>query len=440
MSRAPERIVHLGVGAFFRAHQAWYTSAVDSANEWGIVGYTGRSATVADELRPQDCKYNLVVRGEAEDRVELIESLVRIEAGTNVADLVATVSKPEIALVTMTITEAGYRVTADFYLDESDPDVVHDLAVLSGAEQGGPKTAMGRLALALEGRRLAGAAPIAIVPCDNMPNNGRVAKSALVGFARVMSPETLSYFESVVSYVTTSVDRITPKTTQQDKDFVAENVGWVDNSPVVTEPFHDWVLEGEFPAGRPAWENAGAKFVANIHPFENRKLWLLNGSHSLLAYAGLLNGAKSVSEAIAQPALLVAVNEFWNEACLGLPADDLDLASYRADLLARFSNNRIAHNLIQIATDGATKLSVRVVPTALAQLKAGKSASGCVFAIASWVRWVIQTEDIADSKLSKIKTAKLATNRAQKLIAILSPSLAQNEVFMKQIASQLFFK
>ncbi|MEY4301376.1 MAG: hypothetical protein RJA30_527, partial [Actinomycetota bacterium] len=157
-SRRPERIVHLGVGAFFRAHQAWYTDQVDRAGQWGIVGYTGRSATVAKELAPQDGKYSLITRSAHSDLIEVIESLVRVEDGANVADLVATIANPDIAIVTLTITEAGYRVNSDLKLDTADPEVAKDLEILEGSEPGFPATVVGRLALALHVRRESGAA------------------------------------------------------------------------------------------------------------------------------------------------------------------------------------------------------------------------------------------------------------------------------------------
>jgi fructuronate reductase len=430
----PERIVHLGVGAFFRAHQAWYTQHATDAADWGIVGYTGRSATVADELKPQGCKYHLITRGESGDQIELIESLVRVEDGANVANLVATLADPTIAIVTLTITEAGYRVTPDFALDTKDPEVAHDLLVLAGSETGAPTTAMGRLALALNARRLAGSGPIAIVPCDNMPANGRVAKAALTGFGAVLGVEYLRYLNSQVSFVTTSIDRITPKTTDAEKQLVVEFAGWNDASPVVTEPFSDWVLEGEFPAGRPAWESAGARFVSEIEPFENRKLWLLNGAHSLLAYAGLNRGHQTVAEAIGDAELLAQVEAFWDTACEHLSqhpaAGALDLPAYRAALLERFRNGRIRHNLAQIANDGATKLRVRIAPTASATANAGAAPA---FAIGNWVKWILGGVSYIDSRSADIEAAKSAADSARALVQIIDANLAANQDFMSQI-------
>ena len=436
-SRRPERIVHLGVGAFFRAHQAWYTNQVDTAGEWGIVGYTGRSATVAEELFGQDGKYHLITRSAQGDTFEQIESLVRVEDGANVTDLVATIANPEICIVTLTITEAGYRVNAGLALDTTDPAVIRDLEILEGSEPGYPTTAVGRLALALHVRREAGAGPIAIVPCDNMPMNGLVIRNVLVGFAAALGKEYAAYICDQVSFVTTSIDRITPKTTEADRLLVLQETGISDASPVVTEPFRDWVLSGSFPAGRPAWENAGARFVEDIHPFENRKLWLLNGSHSLLAYAGQLRGHETVAQAIADPALLTAVTTFWDEACQELDkypnAVELNLGDYRAALLERFRNPRIAHNLAQIAIDGATKLRVRVAPTALAQLATGHRAAASAFAIRAWIDWISQAKEYVDSRQDEIEAAKSSADSVAALLQLISPELAQHQDFLTEI-------
>lgn len=431
MSR-PERIVHLGVGAFFRAHQAWYTQHSDAAGEWGIVGYTGRSATVADDLRPQGGRYHLVTRAESGDEIELIEALVRVEAGANVADLVATLERPEIALVTLTLTEAGYKVTPNLALDASDAEVASDLLALRSGERY-PVTALGRLALALDARRRAGGAPIAIVSCDNMPNNGKVTQAALAGFGSALGAAFMTYLAERVSFVTTSIDRITPKTTDADRDLVEAAVGWRDASPVVTEPFRDWVLRGEFPAGRPQWELAGARFVEDIEPFENRKLWLLNGSHSLLAYAGQLLGHETVADAIADPKLLEAVERFWDEACSQLPTEGLELPAYRSALLARFRNSRIRHSLAQIANEGATKLRVRVAPTARVLLAAGQKPTGAAVAVGAWVNWISKTSEYTDARSAEIELAKAAADPVASLVSLIGEDLAQNSNFMDLI-------
>ena len=205
------------------------------------------------------------------------------------------------------------------------------------------------------------------------------------------------------------------------------------------------MLEGDFPLGRPAWENAGARFVDHIEPFENRKLWLLNGSHSLLAYAGQLRGHETVAQAIADETCLEWVEEFWNEAVQHLPADGLDLPNYRAALLGRFRNGKIAHRLAQIAIDGSTKLRVRIAPTAKYELAAGRDAKGCAVAIRAWVEFVIaKTGRVEDSQAQAIlhfysSTRDVEADREQlvsRLVAIIDSELAGNPDFMDLVLNR----
>jgi fructuronate reductase len=214
---------------------------------------------------------------------------------------------------------------------------------------------------------------------------------------------------------------------------------------VGTVPFSDWVLEGEFPLGRPEWQNAGAKFVDHIEPFENRKLWLLNGAHSLLAYAGSLRGHETVAEAIADPTCFAWVKDFWAEAVNHLPAKDLDLATYQSALLSRFSNGKIAHRLAQIAIDGSTKLRVRVAPTAKAELAAGRTASACAVAIAAWVQFVIEREGrVEDSQAERIlqivqgaAAGETGTEQlVRNLVALIDTELSANAEFMTRVQNQ----
>jgi fructuronate reductase len=360
--RAPERIVHLGLGAFHRAHQAWYTKHAADASDWGIVAFTGRSPDLATALQKQDCLYTLVERGAEADSFELIDSIVRAVPGDDVDEFVRMVAAPETAILTLTITEAGYA----------------------------PGPAMEKIALGLRARREAGSPPLAIVSCDNLPDNGGVVRRAL-------EDADPGLFDNV-SFVSTSVDRITPRTAEGISAEVLKATGRLDAVPVVTEPFTDWVLSGEFPSGRPAWETAGARFVDDIEPWELRKLWMLNGAHTLLAAEGRLFGHSTVSEAIADPRCLAAVRALWAEDAHQLP--DLELDTYAAALLERFRNPRIVHSLDQIALDSLTKLRVRIVPVALKELAAGRPAAACAHAIAAFIQATGTTLDEIDPALA----------------------------------------
>jgi len=424
--RPPARIVHLGLGAFHRAHQAWYTAHAGNAHEWGIVAFTGRSPAIADVLSGQDGLYTVIERSPTADRHEVVTSLVEAQDGANMSRLAVLFASPDVALVTITVTEAGYRLQADGSPDTSDAALVQDLATLrmnasSSAQFGNLSltTMLGRLLAGLEARRRASGPPIAVVPCDNLPANGSLMSRGTLKAAELVSPGLAEWISQNVSFVSTSVDRITPRTTAADAQRLNAQQEWVDAAPVVTEPFRDWVLSGSFPAGRPAWEDAGARFVDDIEPWERRKLWLLNGAHTLLSFGGLLRGHETIAQAIGDPALSAMVEEFWDEASALLPAG-LSVDSYRAALRERFLNSRIEHRLAQIAEDGTRKLSLRIVPVAEAQLKAGRLPGGAAFAIACWIAW-------GPDRPESVTAA----------IGSLSPYLADREAFVSAVGGYL---
>ncbi|GAA2704158.1 mannitol dehydrogenase [Actinoplanes palleronii] len=386
----PERIVHLGLGAFHRAHQAWYTAHATDAADWGIVAFTGRSPQLADRLAAQQGVYTLVERGTGGDRHEAIGSIVRAEPGSDVGAFVTAVAHPRTAILTLTVTEAAYRFAPGGGLDLSDPAVSADIDLFRNLSRvrtehrlAYPTTVLGRTLLGLRARHRAAAPPLAIVPCDNLAANGDVVRRALETFAAQVSPALRDWLPTGVRVVSTSVDRITPRVTVQETGRVKEATGWRDEVPVVTEPFADWVLAGDFPAGRPAWDSAGARFVAEIGPWETRKLWLLNGAHSLLAATGPLRGHTTVAQAFADPSCRAAVEALWDEASRHLP--DLALDDYRTALAERFANPRIEHHLAQIAEDSLTKLRLRIVPVARRERRAGRPATACAVAVGAWI-------------------------------------------------------
>lgn len=372
------RIVHLGLGNFARAHLAWYTQHATDAADWGIAAFTGSSTEVVDALDGQDCTYTLVVRDAAGDRVETIESIVAAHAGGDLAAWLDCFRRPEVAVVTTTVTEAGYRRSRDGGLDLAA--VGDDLARVRRGE--GPVTsAPGRLVAGLKARHDAGLGGLTLVPCDNLTDNGEVLRRVVLDGAGVVDPELRDWIERECSFASTMVDRITPRPTDADRASLMTRHGIDDAAPVVTEPFTEWVVEGRFVAGRPGWEAAGARFVDDVAPHERRKLTLLNGAHSLLAYAGSLRGHETVAEAMADREVRAWVQQFWADATphLGLPQDEVD--AYCAALVERFANPRIRHLLAQIAADGSQKVPVRIVPTVLA----GDAPVGACRAIAAWL-------------------------------------------------------
>jgi fructuronate reductase len=425
LPKAPVRIVHLGLGAFHRSHQAWYTQQAGDADQWGIAAFTGRRPDAAVALAEQDGLYTVVERADTGDSFSVVGSIVEAVDGADLQRLTELVAAPGTAVVTLTITEAAYGLGADGTLDITAPDVATDLALLGSG--GRPATPLGRLALALAARRDAGSGPIAVVCCDNLSNNGAVARQAVAGFAGAWDAGLAAWIDANVSFVSTSVDRITPRTTDQDLADVREACGYRDTSPVVAEPFSSWVLSGDFPAGRPRWEDAGALFVDDIEPYENRKLWLLNGAHSLLAYAGQLRGHSTVAEALADTECLRAVEAFWDEAEANLPAVELQIPAYRKALLARFGNARIAHNLAQIALDGSTKLRMRAVPVLQAERAAGRTGAAAALMIAAWMDFSVAAtfQDPLGEEVAAANRLS-GTARIKALLAVVDPLLAQD--------------
>jgi fructuronate reductase len=381
---APVRIAHLGPGNFFRAHQAWYTEHAPDATDWGIAAFAGRRGAVARELAAQDGLYTLLVRAADGDRPEVVSAVSSVSADLD--DWRRCFARPELALVTTTVTEAGYRRGPDGGLDRADPEVAADVAAL---HEHGPDadvvTAPGKLALGLAVRRARELPGIALVPCDNVPENGAMFARVVGELAADADPRLAAWIAEHVSFVTTMVDRITPYTTDDDRAEVRNRSGVDDPVPVVTEPYVEWVLSGAFPHGRPRWEDVGARFVDDIVPWEHRKLWLLNGSHSLMAYGGTLRGHETVEQAISDPVVRGWVEQWWDDAAANLPLPAEEIAAYRAALLERYANPRIRHLLRQIAADGSQKVPIRILPTVRAELAEGRVPTGAARVLAAWV-------------------------------------------------------
>jgi fructuronate reductase len=378
---APVRIAHLGPGNFFRAHQAWYTEHAPDAAEWGIAAFAGRRGAVARDLAAQDGLYTLLVRAADGDRPEIVSAVSTVSAELD--DWRRCFARPELAVVTTTVTEAGYRRAADGGLDRDDPEVAADIAALRA--DGDVSTAPGKLVLGLAVRRAHDLPGLAVVPCDNVPDNGAMVARVVGELAKAVDPGLAAWIEEHVAFVTTMVDRITPHTTDDDRAAVRERLGIDDAVPVVTEPYVEWVLSGEFPRGRPRWEDVGARFVDDVVPWEHRKLWLLNGSHSLMAYAGTLRGHETVEQAIADPVVRGWVEQWWDDAARHLPLPAEEVSAYRTALLERYANPRIRHLLRQIAADGSQKVPIRILPTVRADLADGRVPTGAARVLAAWV-------------------------------------------------------
>lgn len=276
---APVRAVHLGLGAFHRAHQAWYThvanAAVDPAERWGIAAFTspGGPAGAVRDLRAQDGLYTLLVRGRDGDTATVVESLVAVHDGADAAAWREYLARPEVGVVTLTVADGGYHADADGRLDLADDDVAGDVERLRPAtgawgpppDGAAPVTVPGLLLDGMRARRAAAAGPLAVVSCDGLPADGTRTRSVVLDLAGVVDAALARWVEQQVSFVSTVADRLTAATTDTDRETVRRLTGHDDRCPVVAGPHHVWSLQGTFPADRPAWERAGARFVPDLH-------------------------------------------------------------------------------------------------------------------------------------------------------------------------------
>jgi fructuronate reductase len=436
---APVRLVHLGLGNFFRAHQAWYTDRAPDAGEWGIAAFTGRRPELADALTAQEGLYTLITRVPDEDRFDVLSSISRAHPGADHQAWLGCLASPDVRAVTITVTEAGYLRGADGGLDRDRPQVQADVEALRQDRSAPVHTPPARLVAGLAARRHAEAGPLALVPCDNLPSNGAVLGRVVRELAELVDPTLSDWIAGSASYVTTMVDRITPRTTPEDSRTVRQGTGLDDRCPVATEPFSEWVLSGAFLGGRPAWEDAGAAITDDIEPYEHRKLWLLNGGHSLLAYAGSALGHQTVADAVADDTCRGWLEEWWSEASLHLPFPERDLAAYRTALLDRFANPRMHHRLDQIATDGSQKLPVRILPTLRLERAAGRLPQGAVRALAAWIGHLRGVGGpVSDARADQV--IPLATGPLReavpRVLAALDPALADDHELVAAVLTQ----
>ena len=444
-------IVHLGVGAFHRAHQAVYTDGVLARDpRWGIIGASLRAPDTRDALRPQQGLYALSLRDGTGERLRVIGSLREVlVAPESPQGLVAAMAVPDVRIVSLTVTEKGYcHDPATGRLREDHPDVQHDLA-----HPAAPRSALGFILAALRVRRAAGLAPFSVLCCDNLPANGRTVHQVLQDLAALQGGDMARFIANEVACPATMVDRIVPATTDEDRARIAGKLGFEDAWPVVSEPFSQWVIEDHFSAGRPDWASEGAEFVRDVAPFELAKLRLLNGAHSSLAYLGYLSGDETVADAMARPAMVRFVAHLMeHEVSPTLTAaQGPDLASYRSALQARFANPALRHRTWQIAMDGSQKLPQRLLGTIRDRLAAQAPIPALALGIAAWMAYVTGIDqqgraiDVRDPLRDELRAradaagrdaAKLAPSLAS-VTAIFGPELPQDSRFMGPVTTAL---
>jgi fructuronate reductase len=382
-------IVHLGIGAFHRAHQAVYVDDRLAAGErgWAILGASLRSPDTRDALEPQDGLYTVAVRSGEGDRLRVIGAVRKLlVAPEDPGALLAAMCDPGTRIVSLTVTEKGYcHDPASGELDQNHADIRADLA-----SPDRPRSAPGFLVEALRRRRAAGTPPFTVLCCDNLPANGETVRRVLAALGELRDPDLGAFIEHEVAFPSTMVDRIVPATTDADRAMVRAAITLDDAWPVMTEPFSQWVIEDAFgPLGRPRLEEAGAQLVADVAPFELMKLRLLNGSHSTLAYLGYLAGYATVAETMADGAFARLVERLMAEVTETLPvAPGADVTRYRAALIDRFRNPALKHRTWQIAMDGSQKLPQRLLGTARDRLADGAPVGLLALGVAGWMRYV----------------------------------------------------
>jgi fructuronate reductase len=382
------RIVHLGLGAFFRAHGVLYNDEMldHRGGDWGIVGVSLQHPDARDRLVPQDGLYTAIRRDQSGDSARIARSLIGVcFSPENPAATTALLAAPETEIVSLTITEKGYCLDpASRRLDANHPDIRHDLASPSD-----PRSAAGILASALRQRYRQGRAPFTVLSCDNLPGNGALLRQSLIDFLSLGDDSLAQWLEANGAFPSTVVDRIVPATTPDDLRVAAHAVGLTDLAPVVHEPFRQWVIEDWFAAARPQWDTAGARFTGDVQLYEQMKLRLLNGAHSALAYLGYLVGHDTIFDAMSDPVMRAFTARLWDEILptISAPAD-ANSRQYVAELEARFLNPAIAHRTWQIAGDGSQKLPQRLLASVRARLTRQQPITHLAFVIGAWLLYL----------------------------------------------------
>jgi fructuronate reductase len=387
-------IVHIGIGAFHRAHEAVFTEAVLAAGDrrWGILGASLRSPETHDALAPQDFLYTVASRDDDAERLQVIGAVRGVLlAAHDPEPLLRAMCDPRVMIVSSTVTEKGYGLDpASGGLRERNPDIQHDLA-----NPQRPRSAPGFLVEALARRRAAGTPAFTVLCCDNLARNGETVGRLVAQLASLRDPALGRFVSDEVAFPSTMLDRIVPATTSADREHVAQRLGILDASPVVAEAYNRWVVEDQFPGGRPDWGAAGVELVRDIAPYEAIKLQLLNASHSAMAYLGYLSGHETIADVTADPVFRAFVRQMMDEEVtpvLQLPAE-VDVEAYKRSLIARFANKAIRHRTWQIAMDGSQKLPPRLLSTIRDRLIRGVPFPRLALAVAGWMRYVTGVDE-----------------------------------------------
>jgi fructuronate reductase len=364
MSNWDTRILHLGLGRFHRGHQAVIYQKMSELGDdsWGVVSMSMRSSEARDQMRKVGLRYPVLELSAVGDHTTWVESIREaLSLREDFQRVIDVFCLPQLEIITLTITEKGYDLDGHGKLDLNKHHIQRDLSSPSS-----PSSAIGLLAMGLRTRRLAGLSPLTVISCDNLRGNGQKLKQALIDYTQTLGwNEDQKWLSDHLKFPNTMVDRIVPSLVPDKISELEKSYGLPANSEVIaTETFCQWVIEDSFASERPSWEKVGVQFVRDVRPFEEIKLKLLNASHSYLAYAGQNRGFKFVHEAIQDDDLKKNVLKLFEEVTpqLQIP-ENFDIKNYQSNLILRFKNNKLPHQLKQIAMDGSQKLPQRIFPS-----------------------------------------------------------------------------
>ncbi|MER5185702.1 mannitol dehydrogenase family protein [Streptomyces sp. NPDC002896] len=441
------RVLHFGLGAFHRAHQAVYTenASARSGEPWGITAVAPRAMETVRALRAQDCLYSLTERRPGGSVSRVVGAVTdALAMGPDATAVDALLSDPEVTVVTLTVTEKGYhRSPLTGGLDTAAPPVAADLAASTG---GSLTTVIGRLAAGLAARMRMGAPPVSVVSCDNMAGNGAALGRVVRDFVRASGwpdrAEILDRMAEAVAFPATVVDRIVPATSSADKAAAAAVLGVHDAAPVAGEPYRQWVLEDSFATARPPWELDGALFVPDVAPYQLTKLRLLNGSHSALAYLGTAAGHTTIADSMAAGWGERLVRALCAEVAPTLPAGGPDPGAYADDLVVRFRNPAMHHLLRQIGSDGSLKITERWLPALRTLRSRGTSTPVLELALAAWVHGTRRADTLSDPAADALAACwRPVTRPAQTVRALLrvlgARDLADDDALTTAVANRL---
>ena len=446
------RIVHFGFGAFHRAHQALYTHHLleSTDSDWGICEVNlmpGNDRVLIENLKKQQLLYTVAEKGAESTELKIIGSMKEalhpeIDGCEGILNAMA---RPQTAIVSLTVTEKGYCAdAASGQLDLNNPLIKHDLENPTA-----PKSAIGYIVEALRLRREKGLKAFTVMSCDNVRENGHVAKVAVLGLAQARDPQLAAWIEENVTFPCTMVDRIVPAATPETLQEIADQLGVYDPCAIACEPFRQWVIEDNFVNGRPDWDKVGAQFVADVVPFEMMKLRMLNGSHSFLAYLGYLGGYETIADTMTNPAYRKAAFALMMQEqapTLSMP-EGTDLNAYATLLIERFSNPSLRHRTWQIAMDGSQKLPQRLLDPVRLHLQNGGSWRHLALGVAGWMRYTQGVDeqgnaiDVVDPMLAEFQKVNAQYQGADRVKALLGLSgifaddLPQNADFVGAVTA-----